>query len=77
MPGDEDVPVQDPVVQPLGAKTRVVLTYPLRWVFVFGFAKNERGNINRGEEAALKELALHLLSLTPQAVVKARVPANW
>lgn len=39
-----------------------------RWVFVSGFPKNERGNIDRDEENALKKLAAHLLSLSAQAV---------
>jgi hypothetical protein len=43
-----------------------------RWVFVFGFAKNERANIDQDEEEALKQLAAHLLSLTAQAIAKAQ-----
>ncbi len=42
-----------------------------RWVFVFGFPKNERSNIDKDETEALKNLAAHLLSLTPQALDKA------
>ena len=40
--------------------------------FVFGFPKNERGNIDKDEEDALKRLAAHLLSLTTQAIGKAQ-----
>jgi len=40
-------------------------------VFVFGFPKNERSNIDKDETEALKKLAAHLLTLTPQALVKA------
>lgn len=35
---------------------------------MFGFPKNERGNIAQDEEEALKKLAAHLLSLTPKAI---------
>ncbi len=54
-----------------GFRTLVATNKGNRWVFVFGFAKNERGNIDKDEEEALKKLSVHLLSLTPQAVVKA------
>jgi hypothetical protein len=43
-----------------------------RWIFVFGFSKNERSNIDKDEEEALKKLAAHLLSLTTQALDKAQ-----
>ena len=43
-----------------------------RWVFVFGFSKNERSNIDKDEEEALKKLAAHLLSLTAAALDKAQ-----
>ncbi len=43
-----------------------------RWVFVFGFPKNQRSNIDKDEEEALKKLAAHLLSLTVQAFGKAQ-----
>lgn len=42
-----------------------------RLVFVFGFPKNER-SIDTDEAEALKKLAAHLLSLTPQAISKAQ-----
>ena len=38
---------------------------------MFGFPKNERSNIDKDEEEALKKLAAHLLSLTAQALGKA------
>lgn len=43
-----------------------------RWVFVYGFPKNERSNIDQDEGAALKALAAHLLGLTAQAVGQAQ-----
>ncbi|HSV44584.1 MAG TPA: type II toxin-antitoxin system RelE/ParE family toxin [Ramlibacter sp.] len=39
---------------------------------MFGFLKNERSNIDKDETEALKKLAAHLLSLTPQAIGEAR-----
>jgi hypothetical protein len=53
-----------------GFRTLVATNKGSRWIFVFGFAKNERSNIDKGEEAALKALADSLLSLTPQAIQK-------
>jgi hypothetical protein len=55
-----------------GFRTLVATNKGNRWFFVFGFSKNERSNINRGEEDALKKLATHLLSLTPQSLGKAQ-----
>ena len=40
-------------------------------MFVFGFPKNERSNIDKDETEALKKLAAHLLSLAAQALGKA------
>lgn len=40
-----------------GARTLVATNRGNRWFFVFGFEKNERGNIGDGELAALQELA--------------------
>ena len=54
-----------------GFRTLVATNKGSRWVFVFGFPKNERSNIDKDEEEALKTLAAHLLSLTAQALGKA------
>lgn len=54
-----------------GFRTLVATNKGNRWVFVYGFRKNERSNIDRDEEEALKKLAAHLLSLTAQAVATA------
>jgi hypothetical protein len=43
-----------------------------RWIFVFGFAKNERDNINKKEKDALKKLASYYLSLSLEALLKAK-----
>ena len=54
-----------------GYRTLVATNKGNRWVFVFGFPKNARSNIDKDEAEALKKLAAHLLSLTPQALGKA------
>ena len=51
-----------------GFRTLVATNKASRWVFVFGFPKNERSNIDKDEEEALKKLSAHLLSLTAQAL---------
>lgn len=55
-----------------GFRTLVATNKGDRWIFVYGFSKNERSNIDKDEEAALKKLASYLLSLTPQALEKAK-----
>ena len=55
-----------------GFRTLVATNKGNRWVFVFGFPKNERSNIDKDEEEALKKLAAYLLSLTIQALGKAQ-----
>ncbi len=55
-----------------GYRTLVATNKGKRWVFVFGFPKNERSNIDQDEVDALKKLAAHLLSLTTQAIVMAQ-----
>lgn len=54
-----------------GFRTLVATNKGNRWIFVFGFPKNERSNIDKDETEALKKLAAHLLSLTPPARGKA------
>ncbi|MDN5751859.1 MAG: type II toxin-antitoxin system RelE/ParE family toxin [Nitrosospira sp.] len=55
-----------------GFRTLVATNKGNRWVFVYGFSKNERSNIDKDEEEALKKLAGHLLSLTAQGLDKVR-----
>ena len=55
-----------------GFRTLVATNKGNRWIFVYGFPKNERSNIDKDEEEALKKLAAHLLSLTTQALGKAQ-----
>ena len=54
-----------------GYRTLVATNRGNRWIFVYGFPKNERSNIDKDEEEALKKLAGRLLSLTAQAVTTA------
>lgn len=55
-----------------GYRTLVATNKGNRWIFVYGFPKNERSNIDKDEEQALKKLAAQLLSLTTPALVKAQ-----
>ena len=55
-----------------GFRTLVATNKGTRWVFVYGFPKNERSNIDKDEEDALKKLAAHLLALTAQALGQAQ-----
>ena len=54
-----------------GFRTLVATKKLGRWVFVYGFPKSERNNIDKDEEVALKRLAAHLLSLSDEAMVTA------
>ncbi len=55
-----------------GFRTLVATNKGSKWFFVFGFPKNVRSNIDKDEEGSLKELASHLLSLSPPALVTAQ-----
>jgi hypothetical protein len=55
-----------------GGYRTLVATNKGNRVFVYGFPKNERSNIDRDEEEALKKLAAQLLSLTAQAVTQTK-----
>jgi len=54
-----------------GSRTLVVYQQADKAFFVYGFAKNERANINDKELKALKLLATQLLGYTNPALVKA------
>lgn len=56
-----------------GYRTLVATNKGNRWMFVFGFPKSERSNIDKDEAEALKKLSTHLLSMTPQAINTAEV----
>jgi hypothetical protein len=46
-----------------GARTIVATNFGNKWIYIFGFEKNERGNIDASELKALQELAKTLLKL--------------
>lgn len=54
-----------------GARTVVATNLGDRWFFLFGFAKNERSNIDTDELEALQELAKQYLALDEQQLVHA------
>jgi hypothetical protein len=49
-----------------GFRTLVASNKTDRWIFVYGFSKSQRSNINREEQAALKKYAVHLLTMTAE-----------
>jgi hypothetical protein len=53
-----------------GFRTLVATNKGDRWIFVFGFAKNERDNINKKEQESLKVLANQLLALPKQDLLR-------
>ncbi len=59
-----------------GFRTLVVTNIEDRWFFVFGFAKNERSNIDKDEKEALKKLASELLSYSPEQIEKAKLASE-
>jgi hypothetical protein len=59
-----------------GFRTLVATNKGSRWIFVYGFPKNARSNIDKDEEEALKTLAAHLLSLTATLVPLLLRPAR-
>jgi hypothetical protein len=54
-----------------GARTIVATKFEQRWIFLFGFEKNERSNIDANELKALQEMAATLLDLDQQAIAVA------
>ncbi len=54
-----------------GYRVLVASNFGERWVFMFGFAKNERDNIDDDELKLIKRLAATLLSLSDNDVRKA------
>ncbi|MFM2431582.1 MAG: hypothetical protein RLZZ511_2795 [Cyanobacteriota bacterium] len=56
-----------------GFRTLIATNHNDRWIFVFGFPKNQRSNIDQNEEEALKKLSSELLSLSPQNLKKAKL----
>ena len=58
---ESDFPVE---ASELGARTLVATNKGNRWIFVYGFEKNDRANIADGELEALKDIAAELLART-------------
>ena len=54
-----------------GFRTLLATNLGDRWIFVYGFPKNARSNIDKDEKEALKKLASHLLSLTQSDIEQA------
>jgi hypothetical protein len=54
-----------------GARTIVATKFEQRWIFLFGFEKNERSNIDASELKVLQELAASLLDLDQHAIAVA------
>ena len=52
-----------------GFRTLIATNKGDRWIFVYGFSKNERSNINKDDEKSLKTLAEDLLSLEPEGTL--------
>lgn len=46
-----------------GARTIVATRMADRWIYLYGFAKNERANIDKVELKALQEVATELLRI--------------
>ena len=53
------------------ARTLLASNRQERWVFMFGFEKNERANVSEKELEALKMLAADLLGLTDEQIGQA------
>ncbi len=51
-----------------GFRTLIATNKGDRWIFIYGFPKNERSNIDKDEEKQLKTLAENLLSLEPKGI---------
>jgi hypothetical protein len=54
-----------------GFRTIVATNRGNRWFFIYGFAKNERANIDEDEEAALKKYGQTLLAMPPASLAAA------
>lgn len=49
-----------------GARVLLATNRRDRWVFIYGFLKNQRANVSRAELSALRELSRDLLALTEE-----------
>ncbi len=55
-----------------GFRTLIATNKDDRWIFVYGFPKNDRSNIDQDEEKALKKLAASLLAFDSAAIEQAK-----
>ena len=55
-----------------GARTLIATNRENRWIFVYGFEKNDRDNITQAELAMLKQIAKDLLEC-PETALKAAI----
>ncbi|MBE8990383.1 type II toxin-antitoxin system RelE/ParE family toxin [Nostoc sp. LEGE 12450] len=55
-----------------GFRTLIATNNEDRWFFIFGFSKNERSNIDKDEEEALKMLSKQLLAYTHDELEQAK-----
>ncbi|MUG93454.1 type II toxin-antitoxin system RelE/ParE family toxin [Scytonema sp. UIC 10036] len=55
-----------------GFRTLVATNNEDHWFFIFGFSKNERSNIDKDEEEALKMLSKQLLAYTSEELEQAK-----
>lgn len=53
-----------------GFRTLVATNKDDVWIFLYGFAKNERGNVDSDEKLALKKWASVLIGLAPSVLRK-------
>ena len=51
-----------------GARVIIASRLLRRWFFIFGFAKNEKSNINKDEQLYLQETAKRLLNLADREI---------
>ncbi len=54
-----------------GFRTLVAGVVGERWIYLYGFAKSERDNVDQNELRALKNIAAALLGLNPGALERA------
>jgi hypothetical protein len=60
-----------------GYRTIIVFKTKVRALFVFGFAKNDRANLSRDEEALYRKLAKVYLDLTEAQMEEIAASQNW
>jgi hypothetical protein len=51
-----------------GFRTMIASNRKDRWVFLYGFAKNERSSVSGKEQEALRKVAGDLLTATPKTI---------